>query len=86
MVFTNPLRSILLTGALSLLAACSTSGTSPVSSFLPSSPSSTTSATDTAQFKNIEAIAKEAWLYAYAPIQGYQTLYNQTLKIGRAHV
>jgi hypothetical protein len=24
------------------------------------------------------AIAKEAWLYAYAPIQGYQTLYNQT--------
>ena len=79
MVFTNPLRSILLTGALSLLAACSTSSTSPVSSFLPSSPSSTTSATDTAQFKNIEAIAKEAWLYAYAPIQGYQTLYNQTL-------
>ncbi len=24
------------------------------------------------------AIAKEAWLYAYAPIQGYQTMYNQT--------
>jgi hypothetical protein len=23
-------------------------------------------------------IAKEAWLYAYAPIQGYQTMYNQT--------
>jgi hypothetical protein len=25
-----------------------------------------------------KVIAKEAWLYAYAPIQGYQTLYNQT--------
>ncbi|MCP9797156.1 DUF1254 domain-containing protein [Cyanobium sp. Lug-B] len=24
------------------------------------------------------AIAKEAWLYAYAPLQGYQTLWNQT--------
>jgi hypothetical protein len=24
------------------------------------------------------AIAKEAWLYAYAPVQGYQTLYSQT--------
>jgi hypothetical protein len=24
------------------------------------------------------AIAREAWLYAYAPIQGYQTLWNQT--------
>ena len=23
-------------------------------------------------------IAKEAWLYAYAPVQGYQTMYNQT--------
>ena len=27
----------------------------------------------------IQAIAKEAWLYAYAPLQGYQTLYTQTL-------
>ena len=69
MVFTFPLRSILLTGALSLLAACSTSTTSPFSSFLPSSAPSATPATDRAQFKNIEAIAKEAWLYAYAPIQ-----------------
>lgn len=24
------------------------------------------------------AIAKDAWLYAYAPLQGYQTLWNQT--------
>jgi hypothetical protein len=24
------------------------------------------------------AIAKEAWLYAYAPLQGYQPLWNQT--------
>lgn len=24
------------------------------------------------------AIAEEAWLYAYAPLQGYQTLWNQT--------
>ena len=24
------------------------------------------------------AIAKEAWLYAYAPVQGYQTFWNQT--------
>jgi len=24
------------------------------------------------------SIAKEAWLYAYAPLQGYQTLFNQT--------
>ena len=72
MVFTKPLSSIVLVGALSLLAACSTSTTSPFSA------SSATGATDTAQLKNIEAIAKEAWLYAYAPIQGYQTLYNQT--------
>jgi hypothetical protein len=26
-----------------------------------------------------QAIAKEAWLYAYAPLQGYQTLYTQAL-------
>ena len=76
MIFTKPLSSILLSGALSLLAACSTSTTSPLSA---SSASSATGATDAAQLKNIEAIAKEAWLYAYAPIQGYQTLYNQTL-------
>ena len=25
-----------------------------------------------------KAIAKEAWLYAYAPLQGYQTFWNQT--------
>jgi hypothetical protein len=25
-----------------------------------------------------KAIAQEAWLYAYAPLQGYQTLWNQT--------
>jgi hypothetical protein len=25
------------------------------------------------------AIAAEAWLYAYAPLQGYQTMYNQTV-------
>jgi hypothetical protein len=25
------------------------------------------------------AIAAEAWLYSYAPIQGYQTMYNQTV-------
>lgn len=36
-----------------------------------------------ASTKNISAneaksIAKEAWLYAYAPLQGYQTFYNQT--------
>jgi hypothetical protein len=28
------------------------------------------------------AIAREAWLYAYAPIQGYQTMYNQTQNEG----
>ena len=28
------------------------------------------------------SIAKEAWLYAYAPIQGYQTMYNQTQNEG----
>lgn len=27
---------------------------------------------------DIQVIAKEAWLYAYAPLQGYQTMYNQT--------
>jgi hypothetical protein len=27
----------------------------------------------------VRAIAQEAWLYAYAPLQGYQTLYNQAL-------
>jgi hypothetical protein len=26
----------------------------------------------------VRAIAKEAWLYAYAPLQGYQTFWNQT--------
>jgi hypothetical protein len=25
------------------------------------------------------SIAAEAWLYAFAPIQGYQTMYNQTI-------
>jgi hypothetical protein len=25
-----------------------------------------------------QAIAREAWAYAYAPLQGYQTMYNQT--------
>ena len=25
-----------------------------------------------------KSVAKEAWLYAYAPLQGYQTFYNQT--------
>jgi len=25
-----------------------------------------------------KAIAEEAWLYAYAPLQGYQTFWNQT--------
>ena len=25
-----------------------------------------------------KAIAREAWAYAYAPLQGYQTMYNQT--------
>ena len=24
------------------------------------------------------AIRREAWTYAYAPLQGYQTIYNQT--------
>ena len=24
------------------------------------------------------SIAREAWSYAYAPLQGYQTMYNQT--------
>ena len=28
------------------------------------------------------AIAREAFIYAYAPIQGYQTLYNQTQSPG----
>lgn len=28
------------------------------------------------------AIAREAWLYAYAPIQGYQTMYSQTQSKG----
>ena len=26
----------------------------------------------------VRAITREAWLYAYAPLQGYQTMYNQT--------
>ena len=28
--------------------------------------------------RDTRAIAKEAWLYAYAPLQGYQPLWNQT--------
>jgi hypothetical protein len=27
----------------------------------------------------LRVIAKEAWLYAYAPLQGYQTMFNQTV-------
>ena len=42
---------------------------------LASSGQSRAGALSTAEAR---AIAKEAWLYAYAPLQGYQTLWNQT--------
>lgn len=40
---------------------------------LPNAPGSAVSPAEA------RAIAKEAWLYGYAPIQGYQTFYNQAL-------
>ena len=40
---------------------------------LPNAPGSAVSPADA------RTIAKEAWLYGYAPIQGYQTFYNQAL-------
>ncbi len=33
---------------------------------------------DETSLAEAQSIAKEAWLYAYAPIQGYQTMYNQS--------
>lgn len=46
----------------------------PASAPVPSSPSQATAPSPA----EVRAIAKEAWLYAYAPLQGYQTLWNQT--------
>ncbi len=46
----------------------------PASAPASSSPSQATAPSPA----EARAIAKEAWLYAYAPLQGYQTLWNQT--------
>ncbi len=46
----------------------------PVSAPVASSPSQAPAPSPA----EARAIAKEAWLYAYAPLQGYQTLWNQT--------
>ncbi len=46
----------------------------PASAQVSSSPSQATALSPA----EARAIAKEAWLYAYAPLQGYQTLWNQT--------
>ncbi len=46
----------------------------PDSAQVSSSPSQATAPSPA----EARAIAKEAWLYAYAPLQGYQTLWNQT--------
>lgn len=37
-----------------------------------------TSSTVELSADDARAITREAWLYAYAPLQGYQTMYNQT--------
>ncbi|MCP9836401.1 DUF1254 domain-containing protein [Cyanobium sp. N.Huapi 1H5] len=55
---------------------------SPLGS-LAATPASAPVASSVSQAKapspaEARAIAKEAWLYAYAPLQGYQTLWNQT--------
>lgn len=64
----NPLRrfapALMAASALILGAGCTSTPTIPAASISPA---------------EAKAIAKEAWLYAYAPIQGYQTMYNQTL-------
>lgn len=46
----------------------------PASAQVSSSPSQATALSPA----EARVIAKEAWLYAYAPLQGYQTLWNQT--------
>jgi hypothetical protein len=62
MIFTSRFMSVL-----AVIASCAL-------------PVATAHAQTSAALTPAEArsIAKEAWLYAYAPIQGYQTMYNQT--------
>ncbi|MFN9923833.1 MAG: hypothetical protein ACK55H_07380 [Cyanobacteriota bacterium] len=66
----------LLTPALAAPAV--RSGTATLAAALQ--PAATTTAPTTAAPTAVEAraIAREAWLYAYAPLQGYQTFWNQT--------
>jgi hypothetical protein len=47
-------------------------------SSLAAAPAKTAAAVPTATPAEARAIAEEAWLYAYAPLQGYQTFWNQT--------
>ncbi len=56
--------ALMAASALILGAACTSAPMAPSTSISPA---------------EAKAIAKEAWLYAYAPIQGYQTMYNQAL-------
>lgn len=59
------MKSLLIAGMCGLvMAACTSAPVAPAASVSPT---------------EARAIAKEAWLYAYAPIQGYQTFYNQAL-------
>ena len=44
----------------------------------PAIPSTVKAPSTTLTAAEARAIAKEAWLYAYAPLQGYQTFWNQT--------
>jgi len=59
------LKNVFWAGAFGLaLSACTTPASGPGANVSPA---------------EARAIAKEAWLYAYAPIQGYQTFYGQAL-------
>jgi hypothetical protein len=66
------LAAVALTTLATLVAGCASTSpdrASPATHDAPAAPPTPAEA---------RAIAKEAWLYAYAPLQGYKTMYNQT--------
>ncbi|MFN5496386.1 MAG: DUF1254 domain-containing protein [bacterium] len=66
------LAAVAVTTLATLVAGCASTSpdrASPATQDAPTAPPTPAEA---------RAIAKEAWLYAYAPLQGYKTMYNQT--------
>lgn len=66
------LAAVAVTTLATLVAGCASTSpdrASPAMHDAPTAPPTPAEA---------RAIAKEAWLYAYAPLQGYKTMYNQT--------